>query len=586
MPGTDSFDAKFLKKMEVAKAVHWLLKMEEEVQGEIFMISAPQQEPECEVHSDEEKRREERQRRLQQRLNDISSFRDLIANQSQTISMLTQQQRVPKPHRSQPPPIQSLSFHSSETSEFDESSSNSIVDNNHTQERLAENYQEKRHKRSIHDETGLTFDEMSHGTEDEMITKTFQGLDDCLRQSENRNSRFNDDGDDDNDSSELDLAGTDSDVQRAIREIRKEASRINIMMALDQLQTLQSELKALKKAFQVRSDEADDLRIQLEESEERVSRLELERDLFKADASKMRDDLKTCVERMYDISVLAGESSLEPDKKQATTTSAHCQDIFRTNEASAADFDSTRAGRMPKSTTIVPQKESVSVTPSLESCRPCITQNQLRVGSEQTRSIIRQREYSAERKSRQRHSSVEILMEPHDSSRIETVLRPEVEPRRNSFSVQSPGGCPSRRCRAKSLSTERCCEAHDADGKENRRCCMFRRRQQTRNSALKEDDVAIMRQQIAEMHEMVKASLTTSEKLNKRLAMISKYYESIIQKLQEKICRMKNEKRRMEVDLINQASSIDHEKRVAIIMLESKLRQREEEITKLKMSNA
>jgi hypothetical protein len=91
-----------------------------------------------------------------------------------------------------------------------------------------------------------------------------------------------------------------------------------------------------------------------------------------------------------------------------------------------------------------------------------------------------------------------------------------------------------------------------------------------------------MREQIDQMQEMMKSSLTASEKLRKRLAMISRYYESIIQKNQEKMAHMKSEKRRMEGDLINQISSIDHAKRVAIIKLESKLRQKEEEIATLK----
>lgn len=91
-----------------------------------------------------------------------------------------------------------------------------------------------------------------------------------------------------------------------------------------------------------------------------------------------------------------------------------------------------------------------------------------------------------------------------------------------------------------------------------------------------------MRQQISSMHEMMKSSLSTSEKLRKRLAMISRYYEGIIRKFQEQVAEMKVDKRKMEVDLVNRISTIDNKKGFIIIQLESKLRKREEEVARLK----
>jgi hypothetical protein len=81
---------------------------------------------------------------------------------------------------------------------------------------------------------------------------------------------------------------------------------------------------------------------------------------------------------------------------------------------------------------------------------------------------------------------------------------------------------------------------------------------------------------------MMKASLATSEKLRKRLAMISRYYEGIIRKFQEQVTEMKAEKKRIEMDLANRIATIDHEKRVTIIQLESKLRKREEQVARLR----
>jgi uncharacterized coiled-coil DUF342 family protein len=91
-----------------------------------------------------------------------------------------------------------------------------------------------------------------------------------------------------------------------------------------------------------------------------------------------------------------------------------------------------------------------------------------------------------------------------------------------------------------------------------------------------------MRDQLDQLHAMMKTSLSTSEKLRKRLAMISRYYEGIIQKLQEQAAEVKAGKKRMELDLVNKISTIDHEKRVTVIQLESKLRQRDEEVARLR----
>jgi len=81
---------------------------------------------------------------------------------------------------------------------------------------------------------------------------------------------------------------------------------------------------------------------------------------------------------------------------------------------------------------------------------------------------------------------------------------------------------------------------------------------------------------------MMKTSLSTSEKLRKRLAMISRYYEGIIRKLQEQVVETKKERKSIEVQLANQISTIDHEKRVSIMQLEVKLRRKDEEITRLR----
>jgi hypothetical protein len=95
-------------------------------------------------------------------------------------------------------------------------------------------------------------------------------------------------------------------------------------------------------------------------------------------------------------------------------------------------------------------------------------------------------------------------------------------------------------------------------------------------------DVATMRQEIERMQEMMKSSVLTAGHLRKRLAMVSRYYEGVLRKLEERMASMKIANERMEIDLFNQISTIDHEKRVAVVKLEATLRQRDDEIARLK----
>ena len=88
-----------------------------------------------------------------------------------------------------------------------------------------------------------------------------------------------------------------------------------------------------------------------------------------------------------------------------------------------------------------------------------------------------------------------------------------------------------------------------------------------------------MRSKIDQLHTMMEVSLETSEKLRKRLAMISRYYDGIIGKLQRQVIEIKAEKAELKANFNSKISAVDHEKRIAIMHLENKLRERERQTT-------
>ena len=94
-----------------------------------------------------------------------------------------------------------------------------------------------------------------------------------------------------------------------------------------------------------------------------------------------------------------------------------------------------------------------------------------------------------------------------------------------------------------------------------------------------------MKGQIENLHGMMRTSLEASEKLRKRLATISKYYEGVIRKLQQQVVECKMDKTRVEIELRNQLSHADLDRRMTLSQKEAELRQKDREISKLKLGD-
>lgn len=83
----------------------------------------------------------------------------------------------------------------------------------------------------------------------------------------------------------------DGDVHDSIEAIRVEASRIDTIMALDQLDTMKQELNSIKKELDTRRLEVQDLRELVALKDDLLCTMELERDLYKAEVAKLKDQM-------------------------------------------------------------------------------------------------------------------------------------------------------------------------------------------------------------------------------------------------------------------------------------------------------
>ncbi|KAL7559489.1 hypothetical protein ACA910_010305 [Epithemia clementina (nom. ined.)] len=87
----------------------------------------------------------------------------------------------------------------------------------------------------------------------------------------------------DSDDTSLPAASPGSDLHDSIEAIREEASRVDTAIALDKLDTLKNELNSLRKELSSRDSEIRGLKQSIQVKDTRLSTLQLERDLYKAD---------------------------------------------------------------------------------------------------------------------------------------------------------------------------------------------------------------------------------------------------------------------------------------------------------------
>ncbi|KAL3917865.1 MAG: hypothetical protein SGILL_004511 [Bacillariaceae sp.] len=352
---------------------------------------------------------------------------------------------------------------------------------------------------------------------------------------------------------------TDSEIQAVIDNIRKEASSMDAILLLDQVKSLESELEAVNKQFSARSTENEDLKSQLEEKDDKLARAELERDLHQADVSKLREDLKTCVGKMFDISMYEsafdGDASPKDNPRKSAHTKAPSTDSqVPTTCESPSQPDTMRIiGLAPKQRKVanklptltdpslltfhskekwIDDSDSAHLLPLNDSVEALRDQDVFR---HRNRSLFRRQSSMPSRRKR---------LETQGSKRGLNNERNRVLSNRRSLSLDRKTYHPPSN------------ELMGNDDGETKRCGMFKWRVK-HIACSKESNVMMMKNQIEQLQEMMKSSLAGSEKLRKRIATISRYYEGVISTLQEQVSQVKADKAENDTDLRNELCTAD-----------------------------
>lgn len=124
-------------------------------------------------------------------------------------------------------------------------------------------------------------------------------------------------------------SGDETEIQESISAIREEASRVDTIMAMDKLDTLQRELRSVSQQLSSRSSQLRELRTLVQLKDNRMSNLELERDLYKADADRFKAELQRLAENIHNIDIV-GESKSDPPED----CEEKCGDSIQQNETS------------------------------------------------------------------------------------------------------------------------------------------------------------------------------------------------------------------------------------------------------------
>jgi chromosome segregation ATPase len=325
--------------------------------------------------------------------------------------------------------------------------------------------------------------------------------------------------DDEDDS--FSMGGSDcGGIRASIEAIRQEASRVDAVMALNKLDTLQQEQNSLTRAMQNRTAEMDEMRALIRLKDDRLSTLELERDLYKADANKLKGDLLTCSERIksYDLHSRSGPSLGDTPPRSGPISPA-------------TSFENAPVVSIPKQKSDSSIVHQARIEPDHEGLS--------RDSSVTTWSM------------RASHTDPTIVSDMSSSSaHSQNLPRRDkiVRPKSRKFLLPF-------RCKASSRRT-------------------------IQSSALPTTELTgiSLQKQVDEMNERLFASMKASEELRKRLAMISRYYENLVRRLQENMVELKSDRAHMETDLVNQISSIDMASRMAIEALETELEKKGSDI--------
>jgi hypothetical protein len=286
-------------------------------------------------------------------------------------------------------------------------------------------------------------------------------------------------------------------VQDSFRAIRDEAKRMESILANDKLDSINEELQAARRQISIREAELEEQRDVVKLKENRIAMLELERDLYKADNQKLKQDLTNLVSQSPQTCAML--SSPMEDCGLVASPMVKLLGVDMYSSPSNEDDD------------------HVLLVPS----------------------------------------NLERSNEP---ARVQRKYH-NVQGRRDAF-------LPQRRTYITPSRAARICP------------------QPTCSDAVpvlsNNRNVVSVDMQIQNLHRRLQNSMDVCEELRKRLAMLGRYYENMVRRLQDRLAMVTVDKEKIEISMVAQLSSMNIDKRRKVRLLEAKLAEKEAAIDLLR----
>jgi hypothetical protein len=283
-----------------------------------------------------------------------------------------------------------------------------------------------------------------------------------------------------------------ADIRDSIVAIREEASRVDArvgaIMASDKLDTLKQEFSSVSRKLHIRSVEVRELKAMVGQTAMNVGHLELERDLYKADAEKFKTDLY------------------------------HLTDKIRALDLQE-DFNPSHL------------KESPSNVSHSGECRSQASLFSEEGANQNKRQVLRE------------ESAPYGVLYSESASYSVSEIRPV------SRISESIDGSLTQSSRGISKKSSGCSRGKRFLKRVRRRTRKTPPSTETVSSSLDPFTGVSPDLQQQDVHQSLKSSMETSEELRRRLAMICHHYENLVRQLQNSLVDERSGRIRMQVDL-------------------------------------
>lgn len=344
-----------------------------------------------------------------------------------------------------------------------------------------------------------------------------------------------------------------SDIHDSVAALREEASTLDAIFAVDQIKTLRAEVASLQRELAFKNEELDELRELVSLKDAIIGTLELECDLYKADFCNQ-------VELKESVSTIMTFESYS-DQDQASTRENENQSEHPPSRVD--NFVSDLPTNVTPSTSI----ESSSTDSYNRNVAECIQFF--------PRQVTRQLDPPSCGSSIQSSCSEttnETTMQPSPGMMYPRSLLLSAHHKPVYASPRKMRALtPQRRIRGRSFP---CCFGA---GPKNRR------KDQAATSKVEVDlEPCELYLQMEQMSHRMHSAVATADELRRRLAMLSRYYESSMHTLRNELVEAKSNRDKVEFDLSRQIAAMDRERRQALEKAEATVQQKRKE-KKLKM---